>query len=106
MSPRIVDKIIINDGALEAFRQIIKGYFKGIEVVMDGSNTLGQEIEANGWATEQEAKDFLSEQESDCLMIDSACHLFISQLRDFHSKQMSRNEAMRLWIDQMLAKQP
>lgn len=103
--PRIVDKIIINDGVLRSFRRIIRGYFEGVEEVMEGGETLGREIEHWDWATEPDALDFLKDQESDCAVVDAACHLFITQLAEFHKKQMIRNDAMRLWIDKMLASQ-
>jgi hypothetical protein len=105
--PYIRNKIIINDGVLLSFWFIVKGWLKGIGVVMEKGEFLAEEIEENGWLLEPDAIDFLHDQENDCAVIDAACHLFITQLADYHKKQMIRNDAMRLWVDAKLQqKQP
>lgn len=104
--PQIRDKIIVNSGNLGSFWAIIKGWFKGINRTMAGSDFLAQEIEDNGWLQEADALEFLKEQEADCTAVDNACAQFVRALDEFHAKQMDRNDRMRLWIDKMLSQKP
>lgn len=105
MSPGVRDKIIINSGGLKSFSHIIKGFFEGIDESLNAGEFAAREIENNDWLFEPAALDFLKDQESDCAVIDAACNLFVSQLLDFHKKQLMRNDAMRLWVDKKLQQQ-
>lgn len=104
--PNAPDKVIINHGGLRSFFYAISGWFHAIFEVLGpkrGAERLAWEIENNDWSQEQEAKDFLAEQEVDCAEIDKACETMIDALRKFHQRQMDRNDRMRVYIDNKLA---
>lgn len=103
--PNGPDKIIINHGGLRAYRAIIRGWFKGISIVLSGAMVLNQEIEEGGWSQDPDALAFLAEQEVDCAEIDNACERFLQAQAKFYSRQMDRNDRMRRWIDKKLAQQ-
>ena len=101
--PGVKNKLIINGNGLRAFGQIIKGWFRGIGTVIEGSEFLAEEIEDNNWLWEPEALEFKKEQETDCAEIDAACQTFIEALSKFHANQMDRNNRMRQWVDKKLS---
>jgi hypothetical protein len=103
--PGVRDKILINQLGLASFADIIRGLFDGIDDAMNAGEFIAREIEHYGWLFEADAQDFLKDQESDCAVIDAASNLFVSQLIDFHKKQLIRSDAMRLWVDKKLANQ-
>jgi hypothetical protein len=106
MSPRLPDKIIVNDAALRAFRLMMNGCFEAAFVLLAAAGVMGEEIEQHGRHDEPEAKAFLEEQEQDCAAVDAAAQVFLQAICEFNARQMARNEKMRVWIDQKLAQTP